>query len=505
MDDALFSIFPPTPDADWEKQLARELKGASYEEKLLWSPPELPADAPKIRPYYRRTDAPPPPPLPRLRPFRYFSAFEVRADTRATDVQHAAGKARQRDAAGLDLWGSSADLARLRTSLEAGAAPFPFRYFANDLPNSPQSLPDGVLYDLCGLRASSGGRGPCLDPSAWDRISAQIEAEQIKAGEPASPLGYLDGALFANAGADLPTELALIWAALHETIDELSQRGLPPETWTDRWVLRVAAGPNFFLELVKFRALRLGWDLLGSALPVREQAAKTLPCPDILGSALQWNLAASDAHNNLLRMTTEAAAAMLGGADALSLPRFDAPSGRQPVTDSDFSRRISDNLALLLDKESHLLRVDDPAAGSWYLEQLTDELGRQAWARFQQIEALGGYTAALQSGEVQGWILQARERKAAILRQPGTGWIGVTRFRPAAASTATALEHNKTYGSSSSSSGSGQLPAEPNSSNQLATEPDHPFPPILPWLAEQALSPAETAAANASAPKTTAP
>jgi hypothetical protein len=458
---------------------------------------------------------------------RYFSAFAVDASTSATDVQHAAAKARQRDAAGLDLWGSHRDLTRLQAALrtgpapmsgqtagqsttpaaasastagavmaaEPGAASFHFRFFASDFPDGSQPLPKGICFDLCGFRARSGGAGQSLDASAWDQIAGQIAGHE-------APLGYLDGALFAIAGADLPTELALIWAALHETIDELGRRAVPPETWTDRWVLRAAAGPNFFLELAKFRALRLGWNLLSSALPDRQSADQPLRCPDILGTALSWNLAASDAHNNLLRMTTEATAAMLGGADALSLPRFDAPLNPDPVNESDFSRRISDNLALLLDKESHLLRVDDPAAGSWYLEHLTDELGRQAWARFQQIEGLGGFTAALKSGEVQGWIAQARERKAAVLRQSGTGWIGVTRFRPAAgsaagaapaASAAETTNHNTTYGSS-----------ESNSSNkEAAAEPQGHFPPILPWQAEQELSPA--AASDAHAPKTTAP
>jgi len=496
MDDALFSVFPPTPDADWDKQLARELRGASYEEKLLWSPPDTPADAPKIRPYYRRGTAPPPPPLPRHRPFRYFSALVLEQGSASGDatwatsrlagtlsaVLRATEQARHRDAAGLDLWGATADLFALRSALggDSVAGPFALRYFATDFPNPAQPLPEGLLYDLAGYRAASGGAGHSLDAYAWDRLAAAFKAAGHDRGQAVHPAGYLDGSLFGNAGADIPTEMALIWAALHEMIDELAQRGLPPEAWTGRLVLRVASGPNFFAELAKFRALRIGWDLLSQSLPGREHP---LPCPEILGTAVSWNLAASDTHNNLLRLSTEAASAMLGGVDSLSLPRFDAPT----AADSDFSRRISDNLALLLDKESHLLRVDDPAAGSWYLEHLTDDLGALAWTRFQAIEALGGFTAALQNGQVHTWIKEARTRKAFSLVQPGSGWIGVTRFRPVQAANQPANAD-----ATSSTVPAAQQALAPTATPAGTSDPvagkTRAFDPILPWLAEQELA-----------------
>ena len=123
---------------------------------------------------------------------------------------------------------------------------------------------------------------------------------------------------------------------------------------------------------------------------------------------------------NMLRGTVSGFAAGVGGADAVTVPPFDAALGRPQA----FSRRIARNTQRLLVEESHLARVIDPAGGSWYVEHLTDDLARAAWDYFQELEREGGAVAALDSGLVArtvGEVRAGRETSVATRRSPLTG------------------------------------------------------------------------------------
>jgi methylmalonyl-CoA mutase N-terminal domain/subunit len=123
---------------------------------------------------------------------------------------------------------------------------------------------------------------------------------------------------------------------------------------------------------------------------------------------------------NMLRTTVACLAAGVGGADAVTVLPFDAALGLP----DDFSRRIARNTQAILLEESHLAQVIDPAGGSWYVESLTDELARAAWAWFQEIERAGGQWVALRSGLVGDRLAATAAKRAANLakrREPITG------------------------------------------------------------------------------------
>src|SRR5690606_7120968 len=121
----------------------------------------------------------------------------------------------------------------------------------------------------------------------------------------------------------------------------------------------------------------------------------------------QWNKTLLDPHVNMLRVTTEALSAVLGGCDALHIAPFDEVSGET----TDFSRRIARNVHTLFAEEFHFAETADPAGGSWYVEKLTDEVARRAWAEFQEIEKRGGIVATLESGYVQQLVAKAAAEK----------------------------------------------------------------------------------------------
>jgi hypothetical protein len=142
-------------------------------------------------------------------------------------------------------------------------------------------------------------------------------------------------------------------------------------------VLGLSADADYFATLAKLRAARLIWDRLTSACGVTVAAR-------IEARSSRRMLTAQDPWTNMLRQTAAGVGAALGGADAIQLGCFTDALGRP----TPFARRQSRNAQLVLMEESHLGRVADPAGGAWFLESLTDDLARRAWARFQAIEAV---------------------------------------------------------------------------------------------------------------------
>ncbi|PQP53545.1 methylmalonyl-CoA mutase family protein, partial [Mycolicibacterium austroafricanum] len=130
---------------------------------------------------------------------------------------------------------------------------------------------------------------------------------------------------------------------------------------------------------------------------------------------------------NMLRTTLAAFAAGVGGADTVLVAPFDAAiPGGLPGTATSFTRRMARNTQLLLLEESHLGRVLDPSAGSWFVEDLTAQLAEQAWAHFQELESRGGFEAARDHLAEQ--IAAVRDQRADDIAHRRTSLTGVNEF-----------------------------------------------------------------------------
>jgi methylmalonyl-CoA mutase len=134
-------------------------------------------------------------------------------------------------------------------------------------------------------------------------------------------------------------------------------------------------GSNYFFEIAKLRAARLLWAQATKAF------GKTVPL-HLWAKTATANKSLYDRYTNLLRVTTESLSAVLGGCDALIIEPFEFPA------------RLAANVHLLLKHEAHLDSQADPAAGSYYIEWLTDALTKEAWKLFQQVEEQGGFANA---------------------------------------------------------------------------------------------------------------
>ncbi len=204
----------------------------------------------------------------------------------------------------------------------------------------------------------------------------------------------VDGTVFHDAGAGDAQELGACLAAGVEYLRALTDGGVDTADALGQIEFRHAASDDQFQTIAKFRAGRRLWARVAEASGAPEAGGAHQH--GVTSTAM---MAQRDPWVNMLRTTLAAFGAGVGGADAVTVLPFDAviPGGAPEVSDA-FAARIARNTQLLLLEESHLGRVIDPAGGSWYVENLTDAMAQRAWGFFQEVEAAGGFRAALSGG-----------------------------------------------------------------------------------------------------------
>lgn len=186
----------------------------------------------------------------------------------------------------------------------------------------------------------------------------------------------IDGKDHFTGSENVVNELTALLTQASDALYETQQAEIAPAELAARMQFRVYIGTSYFVELAKLRALRLLWPLLLQGYGIEAE----------LAAAIEVHFAAStqveDRELNLIRASTQAMSAVLGGADRLNIIAPDAFSGgADPV-----ARRMARNIQHILQMESYFNRVIDPAAGSYYIEMLTDKIARAAWEGFQQLK-----------------------------------------------------------------------------------------------------------------------
>ena len=216
------------------------------------------------------------------------------------------------------------------------------------------------------------------------------------------------GSIYHEAGASSVTELALCFATAIEYIRALLDRGLDIEQIAKQISFSLAIGPNFLMEIAKFRAARLVWAQVIEAFGGNSDV-QTI---DILAETSRFVQSKTDPYVNILRATTQAFSAIVGGIDALTVLPFDGAIG----SSDDLSRRVSRNIQLMFQNEFEMLQPIDPAGGSWCIETLTIQIAEAVWSELQKNEEEMGIFARLQKGSIQdalGATLNTRVRNLA--------------------------------------------------------------------------------------------
>ncbi|MHA7663975.1 methylmalonyl-CoA mutase small subunit [Mycolicibacterium sp. HS_4_1] len=232
----------------------------------------------------------------------------------------------------------------------------------------------------------------------------------------------VDAAALHNLGASASLELAGAIAAGVAYLRLLTGSGLSAADALRQISFRFAADDDQFATIAKLRAARQLWARVAEVVGAPDAGAATIHA--VTSKAM---MSQRDPWVNMLRTTLAAFAAGVGGADTVLVETFDAAiAGGLPGTAVTFSRRMARNTQLLLLEESHLGRVVDPSGGSWFVEDLTDQLAQQAWAKFQDLESRGGFVAARDYLSAQ--IAEVAARRADDIAHRRTALTGVNEF-----------------------------------------------------------------------------
>ncbi|WP_040790553.1 methylmalonyl-CoA mutase family protein [Nocardia paucivorans] len=233
----------------------------------------------------------------------------------------------------------------------------------------------------------------------------------------------VDGTVFHDAGAADVQELGAAVAAGLEYLRALTGQ-LSAVQALRQVEFRFAATDDQFATIAKFRAARQLWARVAHVCGAPSEGSA--PQHAVTSAAM---MSRRDPWVNLLRTTLAAFGAGVGGADTVTVLPFDSalPPGELGVSQT-FSQRMARNTQLLLLEESHLGHVQDPAAGSWYVERLTAEMAEAAWKFMQEIEAAGGYSAAVESGLVAERIAETKMARQADIAHRKTAVTGVNEF-----------------------------------------------------------------------------
>ncbi len=253
----------------------------------------------------------------------------------------------------------------------------------------------------------------------------RIAAELATSHPNVTPLA-VDTRAHVGAGATAVRELAIAIATGVAYLRAADEAGLTPADAATRIEFTLAVGPDQFREIAKLRAFRRLWARVLELSGVPEDGRRS----PLLARTSDRMLAAIDPWSNMLRATTAGFAAAVGGADGLTVTPFDAVvvAAADGAGPGGLGQRIARNTQLILQEESGLRRVADPAGGSWYVEALTDALARAAWERIQAIEADGGAAAVVADGRWAAELAALAAQRADDLTSRRREMTGVNVF-----------------------------------------------------------------------------
>lgn len=275
----------------------------------------------------------------------------------------------------------------------------------------------GLNMDPISVLASRGEIPASLD-ALWDELSLLVKANAKNAPDFAA--AGVSGIPFHGAGASATEELASVLSSGVAYLRAMDERGVSVDDAANQVRFTLSIGGNFFMEIAKFRAARMLWSKVVKALGGSDSACK-MKLHARTGVA---NKTILDPYVNMLRTTTEAFSAVVGGASSVCVGCFDETI-REP---DEFSRRIARNLQIILQEECELTSVIDPAGGSWYVDTLTDELGKKSWAAFQGLEKDGGIVDSLKAGKWQETLASTRASREKMLAQRRASLIGTNQY-----------------------------------------------------------------------------
>jgi len=362
--------FPPVSKADWLRQVAADLKDRRLDD-FRWVAP----DGTPVSPFVHADDFETPPDPITAQP----KSWEICEDVPVSDPVAANRQALE--------------------ALEGGAEALCFGLPGHFEPDSFGQLLAGIHLDFIGLHFEGTGvaQNPGMVLANLERLAQQrgLPTTALRGSLAYNPVPvssvvdwrYLAELLeyarekfpqFKLISIDLPTISEDASSALKTAntyLQKLSEHGQPVNEVAAVIQFNAPVGKSYFMEIARLRAFKLLW------LNVLKGWGAELRYPGI-AAHYQPEAYSDELYTNMVRATTMAMSAVLGGADRLSVRPYDAGRESQAKYPQAFARRIARNVQHLLKMESSFDAVADPAAGSYYIETLTRQLAEKTWGAF---------------------------------------------------------------------------------------------------------------------------
>lgn len=385
----LFNDFNPISTKQWKQKIQFELNGADYNDTLVWNSPE---DI-KVKPFYDASDLPKSFPLATKA-----SEFKICQNIFVFDIEKSIERA-------LDTLNRGAESLRFTIENEAVAIDtlleklplekitvyFHLRFISIDFVKKIDAIAkqrNATIFcnlDPIGQLAKDGNWFSTSEKNNFETLSIlSKETSNVS-------LISIDGTLYQNAGANMVQQIAYTLAHANEYFNRIELINKPI-------VFEISVGTNYFFEIAKLRALRLLFNVIA------KEYNHNFDC-HLLVSPTKRNKTLYDYNVNMLRTTTECMSAILGGANAIANLPYDALYHK----DNEFGDRIARNQLLILKNESYFDKVNNPADGSYYIENLTHQLAEKGLLLFKDIEANGGFLKQLNDGIIKRKIQESAD------------------------------------------------------------------------------------------------
>ena len=393
MTNTLFEDFNEVSAKQWKQLIQYDLKGADYNETLVWKTDE----GIDVKPFYHSDE---------------FNEQPNISDTKATEwqicqtifVAHVeksnlkAVNAIERGAESIKFILPSEDVVikdlLVNINLTKVAVFFECQFLSTEFAKQFSVIPSignkHIQTDIIGHLAKTGNWFKNLksDHSQFEAIVNHTNSFTINLG------------LYQNAGANMVQQLAYGLAHANEYLNYLDTLIAGEAKQSFEVIFNVSVGTNYFFEIAKLRALRPLWHTLAEAYGFNPKCS-------IYVTPTKRNKTLYDYNTNMLRTTTECMSAVIGGANTISNLPYDAIYHK----DNEFGERISRNQLLVLKHESYFDKVNNPADGAYYIENLTEQLADKALALFKDIEANGGFLKQLKEGIIQKKIKESAAKE----------------------------------------------------------------------------------------------
>ena len=402
----LFSDFEAVSSKQWKQQIQYELKGADYNETLVWESPE----GIKVKPFYHNDETQVN--LDAIVPSKPFAIVQnifvhdvKKSNTRALEtLQRGAESIR------FTLENDAFSIEELMQNLPTENVNYYFNLPFLSLEFS-NKINDFASKNKANIFIQNDPIGQLVKDGNWfENLEKDFEKLSTIASKTIVPFLTISSGIYQNAGANIVQQLAYTLAHANEYFNRIPAINQPI-------TIEVAVGTNYFFEIAKLRTLRLLFNTLAA------EYNHNFDC-HIIATPTKRNKTLYDYNVNMLRTTTECMSAILGGADAVTNLAYDAIYHK----DNEFGDRISRNQLLVLKHESYFDKVNNPADGAYYIETLTEQLAEKALELFKDIEKNGGLISQLIDGTIQRKINESAQKEQELFDSGKEVLLGTNKY-----------------------------------------------------------------------------